>query len=204
MRAVLAALVAVALGSAAPAGARSDPPKHPAAAAHQLAKQRAARKRAVARHRAAVRRREAARRKALAEAQAPPPVVVPALPAAPALEVPSDEPVAPAAPDVPAAPAVPLARTVGITEREFSLSLSRTTVGAGDVTVQVLNRGEDAHDLRIETLGGGLLWFFPEIPPLGSTEPTVVPLTVGTYRIFCTLPGHAELGMDKRLTVAAG
>jgi plastocyanin len=109
----------------------------------------------------------------------------------------------------PAIPAAPLARTLGVTEADapagrFLLSLSRTLVGAGTVTVSVRNASQDPHDLRIEALDGTLVRQWDPLAPLAVPDPVGVSLTPGTYRIYCTLPGHAALGMDKQITVAAG
>lgn len=196
IRAALTALLVASVGATAPAEARKAPPRH------QATKGGEAQRRALARqHAAQVRRRAAAQRKALAEATPSTPDVPAAVPeqptGAPALPTPTGDNSAPVV-------SAPLARTVGITLREFSVSLTRSTVGAGDVTIQVLNRGEDPHDVRIDALSGVLAWQFAELASLDSTTPTVVPLTPGTYRVFCTLPGHEAAGMKAQLTVAAG
>lgn len=48
----------------------------------------------------------------------------------------------------------------------------------------------------------------PARKPLTAKQRKAVTKTVtlapGTYRLYCTLPTHAELGMDKRITVLAG
>ena len=197
----LALLLVVAV-AAAPAEAAPTP----AAKRCAVAKKHAAKKRTK-------KARHAARR---ACAKKPAPVVVAPLPApeapvvvvdqpAPTPEAPVAAPVAPLETPIAAAPvpAVTLLRTLGITQREFSLSLSRTTVGSGDVTIQVNNRGEDPHDLRLESAGGTELAFWEELDPFGSAT-KLVALTAGTYRVFCTLPGHAAAGMDTQLTVLDG
>lgn len=113
-------------------------------------------------------------------------------------------PNAPAAPDVPAVPAAPapaVAPTrLGVVAREFSLLLSRTTLPSGVAVVELTNRGEDAHNLRVERAGG-----FFEVPLAESGEVTKATgtLTPGEWRVICALPGHEEAGMHARLTVQA-
>ena len=195
------ALLLVLAIAAAPA---AEAAPSPAAKRCTVAKKHAAKKRTKkARHAA---RRACARKKQAPVVAAPAPSGAAVMPVAeqptapdvPAVvpTVPVDAPVVVPAP----APVVTLLRTVGITQREFSLSLSRTTVGSGDVTIQVNNRGEDPHDLRLEDSGGTELSFWEELDPFGSAT-RVVALTAGSYRVYCTLPGHAEAGMDTRLTV---
>ena len=41
-----------------------------------------------------------------------------------------------------------------VESREFNLVLSRGSVRAGDAIVQLANRGEDPHDLRLRRVGG--------------------------------------------------
>ena len=84
-----------------------------------------------------------------------------------------------------------------VTAREFSLTLSRPSVPAGPALVELVNRGEDPHDLRVGAAGA--------IPETLSGERGTVRATLaaGTYELFCSLPGHAALGMKATLTVAA-
>jgi hypothetical protein len=84
--------------------------------------------------------------------------------------------------------------------REFNLVLSRPSVKAGDAIVQLVNRGEDPHDLRLRRVrgkGGGSI---AETLPgeLGEWEGR---LRRGRYRLTCTLEGHRELGMRATLRV---
>jgi hypothetical protein len=75
------------------------------------------------------------------------------------------------------------------------------------VTVELRNVGEDPHDLEIDTLSGVQVALWDDLLPgdLGrpTTDVKTVALAPGTYRFYCTLPGHAAAGMDTQLTVAA-
>lgn len=206
-RAIVGLLVAALAGSPAVAANHAPPKgKHHLTAAQKKKRAAAKKRRALARKRAlAKRRREAEAKKQAAPAA---PVAV-----APAVEdpAPAESPSAPA-PDTPpaetpapSAPAPVLAHSVGITARDtprFFLQLSRTTVAAGTVTVQVANGGEDGHDVRIESLAGTLLEAWDELPSGAAPVTKDVVLAAGTYRVYCSLPGHAAAGMDTRLTVA--
>jgi hypothetical protein len=210
MRAALAVVAALAVAGA-PAVAAPAPPagkKHePVAAAKKRAKQkreRAAKRRAAARRHAAAKRREAARRKALAEQQASvapaTDATAPALPATPVAPV-IDAVLAPVA-------AAPLARTLSVAVAEFTMTPSRTLLGSGLVTIELRNVGEDPHDLRIDTEAGVAVETWDELAPGDPGRPSrdtkQVELAPGTYRLLCTITGHAALGMATQVTVAAG
>lgn len=82
--------------------------------------------------------------------------------------------------------------------REWELSLSRSAVQAGDLRVELSNEGEDPHDLRIER--GASTYSFDELEPGGRSEASF-PLTPGTWKLYCSLPGHEGFGMSASLTV---
>jgi hypothetical protein len=105
------------------------------------------------------------------------------------------------APDAPSSPApnlpAPAAR-LGVTAREWSLVLSRSTLPAGRVIVQLQNIGEDAHNLRIESAAAAL-----DVPlaEAGELQQGDGALPAGDYKVYCALPGHEAQGMRARLTV---
>jgi uncharacterized cupredoxin-like copper-binding protein len=85
--------------------------------------------------------------------------------------------------------------------REFSLTLSRTTLADGPVIVQLANQGEDGHDLRIARADGrGAAHEIEETQP-GGTALWRGRLKPGRYRLYCSLPGHAAAGMRATLRV---
>jgi hypothetical protein len=87
-----------------------------------------------------------------------------------------------------------------VESREFNLVLSRSSVRAGDAIVQLVNRGEDPHDLRLRRVGGRGGGTVAETLPgeLGEWEGR---LRRGRYRLWCTLEGHRDLGMRAVLRV---
>jgi hypothetical protein len=87
-----------------------------------------------------------------------------------------------------------------VESREFNLVLSRGSVRAGDAIVQLANRGQDPHDLRLRRVGGRGGAFVGETLPgeIGEWEGR---LRRGRYRLWCTLEGHRGLGMRAVLRV---
>lgn len=89
-----------------------------------------------------------------------------------------------------------------VISREYTLRLSRPTVAAGAVTIELANRGEDPHDLVIEPAGGGAaVSSFGEIDA-GGLATRIVTLSTGSYKLYCSLPGHEVLGMRVTLLVS--
>ncbi|HWX45723.1 MAG TPA: cupredoxin domain-containing protein, partial [Solirubrobacteraceae bacterium] len=90
---------------------------------------------------------------------------------------------------------------VQVTAREYSFTLSRSEVPAGPVVLELVNRGEDAHNLHATEPTEGV-----EAGALPNTEPGAHPelkvnLRPGTYNLFCSLPGHEAKGMKATLVV---
>ena len=87
-----------------------------------------------------------------------------------------------------------------VESREFNLVLSRESVRAGDAIVQLANRGEDPHDLRLRRVGGRGDGSIGETLP-GEVSEWEGRLRRGRYRLWCTLEGHRALGMRAVLRV---
>lgn len=79
---------------------------------------------------------------------------------------------------------------------EMRYEPSSIAVEAGDVPVALRNTGLVIHDLRIEDKPR----FFLEAPP-GQTTTATWTLAEGRYRIYCSLPGHRQAGMEGVLEV---
>jgi plastocyanin len=119
-------------------------------------------------------------------------VPAPALPAAPA----------PATP--PAEEPAPEVSHLGVKAVEWTYTLSRPEVSAGEVIVELNNQGEDAHNLKLQREGENepLL----TVPEAAAEEQTSGRFTLepGTYRLYCSLYQHEEKGMHATLVVAPG
>ncbi len=98
----------------------------------------------------------------------------------------------------------PPARMLVYTQ-EWSVWSSRGSVPAGGVSVQLWNRGQDAHDLRVARLGahGALGHVLGAVRKTGSGGITSASwhLRAGVYELYCSLPGHRAHGMHARLVV---
>jgi len=90
--------------------------------------------------------------------------------------------------------------------QEWSLWPSRGSVPAGTVIVELWNRGQDAHDLRIRRLGAHGQMIGPvlgtvRITPSGQLSHATWHLKAGRYELYCSMPGHLQMGMHAHLTV---
>ncbi len=194
--AVAAALAALALPSMAAAGGRgasSAPTAKPSAAkAGKQAGRRHCRQRArCARVLRRSRRLAAHRPLERLLGVGPGPVTDPGTGPAPGTDPPRTS-----TPDAPAPP-----RFVSVAAREFSLTLSRPLVGAGAVTVELRNSGEDPHNLVVSPEGThSPLASFSEIDP-GTYERRSVSLAPGRYQLWCSLEFLEGLGMCTTLRV---
>ena len=92
-----------------------------------------------------------------------------------------------------------------VTAQEWSLTLSRGTVPAGALTVELFDRGQDAHNLNIRRVGsrGALVGFAQAVAlaQAGRLTDATWHLAPGRYELYCSLPGHAQKGMRAYLTV---
>ena len=103
----------------------------------------------------------------------------------------------------PAASALaPAPARVQVSAKEFFFALSRHTVAAGPAVVELVNFGEDPHDLRLERLGGGRVWKTPLVYP-GAYYDLNATLVPGRYRLWCSVGNHRKLGMTAVLTVVS-
>jgi hypothetical protein len=112
----------------------------------------------------------------------------------------------PTAPGLPTDPPTQQALGATVDERAgYTLRLSRATLSAGAVVVQLVNQGEDPHDLRIVRTGTS----DPDpvdLPETGPRQQTTTTLTLkpGSYYLFCTLTtptSHEQAGMHATLRV---
>lgn len=87
-----------------------------------------------------------------------------------------------------------------VVAQEFRFALSRTRVRAGPAIVELVNMGEDAHDLRLRRVGGTTTVSFPIVRPGGHVD-RELRLRPGRYLLWCSLPGHRARGMRAVLVV---
>jgi plastocyanin len=81
----------------------------------------------------------------------------------------------------------------------FAYASETATAKAGKVTIDFTNPQALGHDVAIESLNGEVLGQ-TEVVSEGS-DSTEIELKPGTYKFFCTVPGHREAGMEGTLVV---
>ncbi len=96
--------------------------------------------------------------------------------------------------------AKPAPTRLQVTAKEFAYVVSRHSVKAGPAIVELVNFGEDPHDLHLQRLGGGRVWKTPDVLP-GDHFDLAVTLVKGRYRLWCAIADHRERGMTAILTV---
>jgi hypothetical protein len=98
-----------------------------------------------------------------------------------------------------AAAAPPVPERLLLTADEWDLTVSRTTLAPGPAVIELYNRGEDPHDVRIKRRGSKEVIAIPETPSqeLSRIETSLRPSS--RYRLWCSLEGHRELGMEAEL-----
>ena len=183
----LALAVALIASLAAPPG--PVPPAPEPAAAADCAWQRHA-KRVVKKVRRQDKVRRVVRWKRWWTCESPAAAPIPAAPAA--------APPAPSAPEPEAE-----ANRLAVKSAEFYFVLSRPSVKAGAVTIELNNQGEDPHNLNLRLEGdeGEPL----QIPETDSAQRSVASfdLPAGKYRLWCSLPEHEGNGMTATLVVGS-
>jgi uncharacterized cupredoxin-like copper-binding protein len=89
--------------------------------------------------------------------------------------------------------------------QEWSLWTSRATMPAGTIYVQLSNRGEDAHDVRVRRLNRAGHMVGPtegvKVTLPGDLSQATWHLTKGRYELYCSMPGHLAMGMHTKITV---
>jgi len=87
--------------------------------------------------------------------------------------------------------------TVG--ETEFALAVSQTSLDPGSYTFVVTNDGTVDHALEVE--GPGVDEAETETLAPGESAELTVTLETGTYKLYCPVGGHEDLGMKLELGV---
>ncbi len=73
------------------------------------------------------------------------------------------------------------------------------TAKAGKVTISFTNMAPLSHNVAVESSSGQQLGTTPTFS--GGTKTLSLELKPGTYKFFCTVPGHRQAGMEGTLTV---
>lgn len=88
-----------------------------------------------------------------------------------------------------------------VSAREFTLALSHPAIAAGRTLLELVNAGQDEHDLHIRPAAGGSDVGAVGIVLPGRHADVEFHLAPGSYVLYCSMPAHEELGMKATLTV---
>jgi plastocyanin len=90
---------------------------------------------------------------------------------------------------------------LGVKAVEYSYTLSRPEVSAGEVIVELNNQGEDPHNLVLAHEGTEDPELeIPSTPSLSQANARLT-LSPGSYRLYCSLYKHEAKGMEATLVV---
>lgn len=90
---------------------------------------------------------------------------------------------------------------IQVVAHEYSFVLSRLRVKAGPAIVELVNDGQDAHDLRLQRQGARHIAGMGTVPS-GRYRDLSLRLLPGRYSLWCSLANHRALGMSATLIVA--
>ncbi len=90
---------------------------------------------------------------------------------------------------------------VQVVAKEYSFSLSRTHLTAGQATIELANFGQDLHDLRLRRVGSRHIAGVGAVAP-GKRVDVSLKLLPGRYSLWCSVANHRALGMRATLIVA--
>jgi plastocyanin len=89
---------------------------------------------------------------------------------------------------------------VQVVAKEYSFVLSRVHVRAGAATIELVNHGQDPHDLRLQRAGSRHIAGLGVVAP-GRRADLSLKLAPGRYSLWCSVANHRALGMHATLVV---
>lgn len=88
-----------------------------------------------------------------------------------------------------------------VTSSEFEFVLSRTSLRRGRAIIELVNLGEDPHDLAIRRNAKGARTYRTKIVLPGKEASISFRLFPGRYTLWCTVGDHRTQGMVATITV---
>jgi plastocyanin len=84
---------------------------------------------------------------------------------------------------------------------EGQLKFNKTALSAkaGQVTISFTNSSPESHNLTVASSSGAVAGATPTFQ--GGTKTLTLNLKPGTYKFYCSVPGHRMAGMEGTLTV---
>jgi hypothetical protein len=98
-----------------------------------------------------------------------------------------------------ASSAAPVGTSVGVIEKEFSITLVKTSGTAETYTFTVKNQGSLPDNLTI--VGPGVDKKNSPTMPCGQSGSATVALQKGSYELWSSVDSHKDKGMDMKITV---
>jgi plastocyanin len=84
-------------------------------------------------------------------------------------------------------------------EGQLAYNTKSLTATAGNVSIDFTNTSPLSHNMTIESSAGKIIGATPTFQ--GGSKTLTVDLKAGTYKFFCSVPGHRMAGMEGTLTV---
>jgi plastocyanin len=84
-------------------------------------------------------------------------------------------------------------------EGQLKFTSASLTAKAGSATISFENKSPVEHNLTIASSSGSVVGSTPTFT--GGSKTVTVTLKPGTYKYYCTVPGHRQAGMEGILTV---
>ncbi len=84
-------------------------------------------------------------------------------------------------------------------EGQLKYNTTSLTAKAGNVSIDFTNTSPLGHNVTIEAAGGKIVAATPTFQ--GGSKTLTANLKPGTYKFFCSVPGHRMAGMEGTLTV---
>jgi plastocyanin len=84
-------------------------------------------------------------------------------------------------------------------EGQLKYDKSSLSAKAGKVEIAFTNASPLPHDVTVESSSGESVGATPQFQ--GGSKTLSVTLKAGTYKFFCSVPGHRQAGMEGTLTV---
>jgi plastocyanin len=84
-------------------------------------------------------------------------------------------------------------------EGELKYNKTSLTAKAGQVSIDMTNMSSLSHNVTVESSSGAILGATPTFQ--GGSKTLTLNLKPGTYKFFCSVPGHRAAGMEGTLTV---
>jgi plastocyanin len=84
-------------------------------------------------------------------------------------------------------------------EGQLKFDKTSLTAKAGKVTIDFANMSSIGHNMTVESSAGKVEGATPTFE--GGSKSVTLNLKPGTYKFFCSVPGHRQAGMEGTLTV---